>query len=178
MMDLETVEAALDLLESGDLDRTSPCNQRQMSDAPPWDTSWHQMTTSQTGGSAGVDSGCEGHQKKVGRPRISRPPPVQNTTRGKRTRGPKPKYVFQSNEEAANARRERNRQAALNSYYRKREYIQELQTEISRLERENAALSELHQQIASGAPHSLLEPSEAGIGSWLGSNVKPTERAS
>lgn len=36
----------------------------------------------------------------------------------KRGRGPKPKYVFGSREEAAGARRERNRKAALDSYYR------------------------------------------------------------
>ena len=33
-------------------------------------------------------------------------------------RGPKPKYLFGTQEEAADARRERNRKAALDSYYR------------------------------------------------------------
>jgi hypothetical protein len=37
---------------------------------------------------------------------------------GKISRGPKPKYVFSTPEEAANARRERNRKAALESYYK------------------------------------------------------------
>lgn len=36
----------------------------------------------------------------------------------KRGRGPKPKYVYGSREEAAGARRERNRKAALDSYYK------------------------------------------------------------
>lgn len=36
----------------------------------------------------------------------------------KRGRGPKPKYQFGSKEEAVDARRERNRQAALESYYK------------------------------------------------------------
>lgn len=66
----------------------------------------------------------EQHRRRVGRPRTAK------TTTGavataedpsaqpKRGRGPKPKYVFTSQEAAADARKERNRKAALESYYR------------------------------------------------------------
>lgn len=45
------------------------------------------------------------------------PPPAGQPFK-KSGRGPKPKYVFSTQEEAADARRERNRKAALESYYR------------------------------------------------------------
>ena len=61
----------------------------------------------------------------------------------KRGRGPKPKYVFSTQQEALGARRERNRKAALDSYYRKKEQTQTLEAERQRLQQENAALGAL-----------------------------------
>jgi len=63
-----------------------------------------------------------------------------STAAPKKKRGPKPKYLYKSAEEAAEARKQRNRKAALDSYYKKRNTIQELQDEITRLQRENDLL--------------------------------------
>jgi hypothetical protein len=63
-----------------------------------------------------------------------------STAAHKQKRGPKPKYIYKSAEEAAEARKQRNRKAALDSYYKKRNTIQELQDEITRLQRENDLL--------------------------------------
>ena len=67
-------------------------------------------------------------KRRVGRPRVVAatcdPPPrghaagaaPERTT--KRARGPKPKYMYNTLEEAADARRERNRKSALESYHK------------------------------------------------------------
>lgn len=126
------------------------------------------LNTSESGGTSGTEGQTQ--RKRVGRPRVNRPAATKKRGDAQPTRGPKPKYVFQSNEEAADARRERNRQAAIESYYKRRQRVQQLETEISRLTQENAALEELHKQITSGAPHSLLSPSMEGVQSWLNSH--------
>lgn len=82
-------------------------------------------------GDSGGAGGKAPPRRKGGRPRIHHPrapaaaaaaaaegttPPAQPYK--KSGRGPKPKYIFGSAEEAADARRERNRKAALESYYK------------------------------------------------------------
>ncbi len=60
-------------------------------------------------------------RKRTGRPRVSPRPPARCSEGGeaqRKRRGPRPKYQFSSREEALGARRERNRQAALLSYYK------------------------------------------------------------
>jgi len=123
-------------------------------------------------------------KRKVGRPRISRAtsaPDSQGTETpssgagreredgelGKRRgRGPRPKYHYRSAEEAADARRERNRKAALESYYRKRDRAVALQEEQERLAQENAALERLLEQVESGAA-TLSGATEEAVDAWL-----------
>lgn len=97
--------------------------------------------------------------------------------RQKSKRGPKPKYIFQTEEEAATARRERNRKAALKSYYRKRNKIEDLEQEIARLEQENADLDTLLQKIERGEKDVLKRASDDGIDAWLLSRESGEERA-
>jgi len=68
----------------------------------------------------------------------------------KRARGPKPKYIYSSKEQAAAARKERNRQTALNSYYKRRQRIQDLEKEVSHLSEENSKLQTLLQDVQEG----------------------------
>ena len=68
----------------------------------------------------------------------------------KKARGPKPKYVYSSAEQAAAARRQRNRKTALESYYRRREKIQNLEKEVSQLEQENKRLCQLLDEVNAG----------------------------
>lgn len=84
----------------------------------------------------------------------------------KRGRGPKPKYVFPCQQQAAVARKQRNREAALVSYYRKKARRVELSAEAERLAAENAALERLSAQIQRGA-RPLAEASNQGIDRWL-----------
>lgn len=82
-------------------------------------------------------------------------------------RGPKPKYLFATQGEAADARRERNRKAALDSYYRKKEHTQRLHAEIAALEAQNAALQDLLSEMTSTGLCPLLEASNEGVDMWL-----------
>eukprot|EP00887_Chlorella_sp_A99_P007175 scaffold2.g7175.t1 len=95
------------------------------------------------------------------------PPP------SKRRRGPKPKYVFPSQQEALGARRERNRQAALESYYRKKARTAELEGAAARLAGENAALERLLAEVEATGKCPLLEPTEAALDLWLAAEVPP-----
>jgi hypothetical protein len=89
----------------------------------------------------------------------------------KRPRGPKPKYVYLTTEEAVDARRERNRRAALDSYYRKRGQVESLESEARRLESENSALAQLLVKLEEH--HALPEEklnklrTDEGIDAWL-----------
>jgi hypothetical protein len=80
---------------------------------------------------------------------------------GQRSRGPKPKYVFQSKEEAIQARRERNRIAAKDSYYKRRNKVASLESEKLDLVRQNALLKELLHGIENGTLVLLGNPVEA-----------------
>ncbi|WPT16836.1 hypothetical protein PSENEW3_00004844 [Picochlorum sp. SENEW3] len=73
----------------------------------------------------------------------------------KRTRGPKPKYIYSSKEQAAAARKERNRQAALNSYYKRRQRTQDLEKEVDHLSKENSMLQKLLQDVQEGRANPL-----------------------
>ncbi|KAI8102831.1 hypothetical protein M9434_005623 [Picochlorum sp. BPE23] len=73
----------------------------------------------------------------------------------KRSRGPKPKYIYSSKEQAAAARKERNRQAALNSYYKRRQRIQDLEKEVDDLSKENSMLQKLLQDVQEGRANPL-----------------------
>ena len=84
-----------------------------------------------------------------------------------RGRGPKPKNAYRSVEEAADARRERNRKAALESYYKKRERIDALEQEVAGLEGQNATLAMLLGRLQAGEPSPLAEPTERGLDAWL-----------
>ncbi|GAB4819720.1 hypothetical protein N2152v2_006766 [Parachlorella kessleri] len=83
---------------------------------------------------------------------------AQQAEHGKRGRGPKPKYVFGNRVEAAGARRERNRKAALDSYYRQRQHVKELEEERDRLLAENSSLEGLlgHLQLGGNATAAAL----------------------
>jgi hypothetical protein len=121
-------------------------------------------------------------RRPVGRPRAQAPPPpsagegalaVSNGEKGaaeqqqqKRGRGPKPKYIFATNDEALDARKERNRKAALESYYRKRQKTEALNREIRRLEAENARLEQLTVDVATGVVV-LEEATEECLNAWL-----------
>ena len=85
----------------------------------------------------------------------------------KRPRGPRPKYVYSTAEEAEIARRERNRKAALASYYRKRQRWTGMEQQAKELEEENAALEKLLAQLQAGGTTTLTEASDAGIDAWL-----------
>lgn len=117
----------------------APAFQRAASCAAPVPPSDAHRTSSLGSGSSGAaasggsDGGSDGGgggapRRKGGRPRLHHPTaataaagasqaPAQQPYK-KGGRGPKPKYLFGSREEAADARRERNRKAALDSYYR------------------------------------------------------------
>ncbi|KAI7840577.1 hypothetical protein COHA_005730 [Chlorella ohadii] len=82
-------------------------------------------------------------------------------------RGPKPKYVFATQEEAADARRERNRKAALESYYKKKERTAQLTSEVAALQAENAALQSLLLEMHTTGLCPLAEASQDGIDAWL-----------
>jgi hypothetical protein len=95
--------------------------------------------SSDAGAEAGAGSGAKAPRRKGGRPRLHYPsalkaaagapadapadgdassaPGVQQSYK-QSGRGPKPKYIFGTRAEAADARRERNRKAALDSYYK------------------------------------------------------------
>ncbi|PSC71791.1 cysteine ase [Micractinium conductrix] len=100
-------------------------------------------------------------------------PPATARPFKKSGRGPKPKYVFQTVEEAADARRERNRKAALESYYRKKEHSQRLQAAKDQLLAENAALQQLLGGMRSSGLCPLMEASDAGIDEWLKQQGEP-----
>lgn len=93
-------------------------------------------------------------------------------------RGPKPKYVFTTREEAADARRERNRKAALESYYRKKEHAQRLQAELEAMHTENSALERLLEQMNTTGTCPLPEASNDGINVWLQLNSGSANPAS
>lgn len=82
-------------------------------------------------------------------------------------RGPKPKYVFATQEEAADARRERNRKAALESYYKKKEHTERLKRQLAALEAENVALQSLLLEMNTTGLCPLSEASQDGIDAWL-----------
>lgn len=71
--------------------------------------------------------------------------------RSKRPRGPKPKYVFSDPEQAAAARRERNRATALQSYYKKKNHTKNLELQVWELEEENNKLIQLLQHVEEGS---------------------------
>lgn len=120
-------------------------------------------------------------RRPVGRPRSqsNAPPAAAPSTAAlaapvqpqKRGRGPKPKYVFATNDEALDARKERNRKAALESYYRKRQKTDALNQEIKRLEAENALLEKLAIKIEHGDVVELEEATEEGLNAWLAQNA-------
>ena len=122
----------------------------------------------------------EQRRKRVGRPRVQQAAsvipneltrdkfdgtePQDNKKRGRR--GPKPKYKYSNSQEALDARRERNRQAAMNSYYRKREKLEALEAEVRRLESENGALRKLEQGLKDGTMREVFLSDEC-IDKWL-----------
>ena len=121
-------------------------------------------------------------KRRVGRPRgfsASATKPSANATEDptqKRTRGPKPKYVFPTPDEAMDARKERNRKAALESYYRKRQRVNEMEQEMNRLMAENKLLESLADEMEKGVT-TLEEASERGIDVWLAAQtMSPSER--
>ena len=69
-------------------------------------------------------------------------PSLKNTGK-KKKKGPRFKYVYDSPEQAAEARRQRNREAALRSYRQKREYLARMEAEVAKLESEHAELLKL-----------------------------------
>lgn len=73
---------------------------------------------------------------------------LQKTT--KKKKGPRFKYLYDSAEQAAEARRQRNRAAALRSYHRKREYTARMEAEVAELEREHAELLKLLDEVTAG----------------------------
>jgi hypothetical protein len=94
---------------------SAPCASSEAGKQPP--------SNKRAAGAAG------GSRRQVGRPRVASasaaacPPPQgapldPDQQQPKRGRGPKPKYVYQTPGEAADARRDRNRKAALESYYK------------------------------------------------------------
>lgn len=74
-------------------------------------------------------------------------PPLQKTVKKK---GPRFKYIYDSPEQAAEARRQRNRAAALRSYHQKREYMARLEAEVAELEREHAGLMKVLDEVKTG----------------------------
>lgn len=128
----------------------------------------------------------EQRRKRVGRPRVQQAVstnPKEPTGGGelniteshdnkrKSRRGPKPKYRYSNSQEALDARRERNRQAAMNSYYRKREKLEALEAEVRRLEEENEALRKLEQGLKDGNIREAIVSNEC-IDEWLLMNRK------
>lgn len=78
---------------------------------------------------------------------------VQQTVKKKGARGargPKPKYVFSDPEQAAAARKERNRAAALQSYYKKKQHTLNLEQQVRELEEEQNKLKLLLDKVENG----------------------------
>ena len=65
-------------------------------------------------------------------------------------KGPKFKYVYDCPEEAAEARRARNRATALASYRKKREHMANVEREVAALEKEREALMHLLEEVEAG----------------------------
>lgn len=86
--------------------------------------------------------------------------------RSKSGRGPKTKYVYSSAEQAAEARRQRNRETARASYYKRRHLIQQLEDDINSLETENKKLKVLFDGVQEGSIVLDLTSEEA-IDKWL-----------
>jgi hypothetical protein len=74
----------------------------------------------------------------------------------KRQRGAKPKYEYDTLEEATARRRERNRETALSSYYKRKAYITQLRQEIEKLQSERAALFKARALVASDAQRAVV----------------------
>ena len=123
----------------------------------------------------GSDAGRK-NRRRVGRPRAMGRPAAHASLaeaaaeNNKRGRGPKPKYIFATEDEAMDARRERNRKAALESYYRKRQKLETMQEELNRLAEENAALVDLLGKLETGETQ-LKEASDDGVNAWLASRA-------
>lgn len=77
----------------------------------------HRSTASATAAAGGSAPDSTGAGSGTASAAAGAPPPAGQPFK-KSGRGPKPKYIFSTQEEAADARRERNRKAALESYYR------------------------------------------------------------
>ncbi|KAI3430846.1 hypothetical protein D9Q98_009257 [Chlorella vulgaris] len=144
--------------------------------------------SSDAGADAGAGSGGKAPRRKGGRPRLHYPsaqkaaagapadapadgdassaPGVQQSYK-QSGRGPKPKYIFGTRAEAADARRERNRKAALDSYYKKKEHTKRLQAELSALRSENDALQQLLREMNATGLCPLPEASNDGVNMWL-----------
>jgi len=144
------------------------------------------MLPSKREGANGIGCGAGQKTKKprrpVGRPRSQPIAPLSAAAPSaaalasggqpqKSGRGPKPKYVYATNDEALDARKERNRKAALESYYRKRQKTDALNQEIRKLEAENALLESLVGKIEQGDVVELEEATEEGLNAWLAQNA-------
>eukprot|EP00884_Botryococcus_braunii_P009341 jgi/Botrbrau1/18408/Bobra.0072s0001.1 len=64
----------------------------------------------------------------------------------KKQRGAKPKYSYVNQEEALAMRRQRNRETALSSYYKRKAHIDQLALEAEALQADNEALQELRRR--------------------------------
>jgi hypothetical protein len=78
----------------------------------------------------------------ISRGRVSKAP--------QKKKGPRFKYVYDCPEQAAEARRQRNRAAALRSYHKKREYLARIEAEVAELEREHEELLNLLEDVTAG----------------------------
>lgn len=108
-------------------------------------------------------------RRPVGRPRtdINQKILPCSGSSDKRRRGPKPKYIFATPQEAALARKERNRKSALESYYRRRRKLETLENEKKRLTEENKALEALLADVKSKGSCVLTDINDNGIDIWL-----------
>ncbi|KAL4436329.1 hypothetical protein ABPG77_009891 [Micractinium sp. CCAP 211/92] len=136
----------------------------------------HRSTASATAAAGGSAPDSTGAGSGTASAAAGAPPPAGQPFK-KSGRGPKPKYIFSTQEEAADARRERNRKAALESYYRKKEHTERLQRELSDLREENAALQMLLGEMASTGLCPLLEASNEGINLWLAQRKQAAQEA-
>lgn len=103
----------------------------------------------------GNSNSAAARKRKGGRPRVYdlEQPIVSGvaavTTAKPRGRGAKPKYVYDTPEEAIAKRRKRNRDTANSSYAKRKQRVAALRQQITSLQEERATLTTLHQLLQS-----------------------------
>ncbi|KAK9868778.1 hypothetical protein WJX84_003640 [Apatococcus fuscideae] len=89
---------------------------------------------------------------------VSRTDPGEVRIWRERRRGAPQRHAYSTQQEGLAKRRDRNRNTALSTYYKRKEKTAQLEAERDALEKENAALREILQTIESSLQDGPLQP--------------------